>query len=518
MSTFKKLNTKPFAKTGSTLTADNIYWKELGVPVLVKEFGPIDYIDFSPVQPNYFAVTCSVRVQIYNPVTKLVTKNLSRFRENAYGATFRSDGKLLCAGGEEAAVKLFDVSSKSLLRLFQGHKAPVHRTFFVQDRPQIASFSDDKTVKLWDIPTEKTIQTFSEHTDYIRAGAINPMIPDVIISGGYDNIIKMYDTRDNKICLSVDHESPVESLLFLPTGGIFISSGGNYIKIWDSLTGGKLLANISQHHKTVTCVRLASDNKRLLSASLDRHVKVYDLANFEVVHTFDFPNSILSLGVSKNDDTLVAGLVDGLVSIQCRQQSKNKEKEKKVTSFVYAAKHVDTFVPDLKGDKYSKHDKFLRKFEHSKALKSVLVNYVANKHPEITVSVIQELIKRKAFEKAIVNKDSVLITALLRFLAKNIPNLHFSKILIDAANIFINVYTPLIGFLSPEIVALLQKLSQLLAQEVQLAKDMLAIEGVLHMLMASAITDDDSVPKSQLHLLPSTGAQNYSIKIGRAHV
>lgn len=83
---------------------------------MVKEFGPIDFIDFSPVEPYYFAVTCSVRVQIYNPVTKLVTKNLSRFRENAYGATFRSDGKLLCAGGEEANVKLFDVSSKNLLR------------------------------------------------------------------------------------------------------------------------------------------------------------------------------------------------------------------------------------------------------------------------------------------------------------------------------------------------------------------------------------------------------------------
>lgn len=85
--------------------------------MLVKEFGQIDYIDFSPEEPFYFAVTCSVRVQVYNPITKLVTKNLSRFRENAYGASFRSDGRLLCAGGEETSVKLFDVGTKSLLRL-----------------------------------------------------------------------------------------------------------------------------------------------------------------------------------------------------------------------------------------------------------------------------------------------------------------------------------------------------------------------------------------------------------------
>lgn len=84
--------------------------------MLVKEFGPIDYIDFSPQEPHYFAVTCSVRVQVYNPITKLVTKNLSRFRENAYGAIFRNDGTLILSGGEEKNVKLFDVATKSMLR------------------------------------------------------------------------------------------------------------------------------------------------------------------------------------------------------------------------------------------------------------------------------------------------------------------------------------------------------------------------------------------------------------------
>lgn len=63
--------------------------------------------------------------QIYNPITRQVTRNLSRFREAAYGGSFRSDGKLVVAGGEENLVRLFDVQSKSLLRLFTGHTAPV---------------------------------------------------------------------------------------------------------------------------------------------------------------------------------------------------------------------------------------------------------------------------------------------------------------------------------------------------------------------------------------------------------
>lgn len=402
-----------------------LYTKEFNVffyqvPVLVKEFGPIDYIDFSPIEPYHFAVTCSVRIQIYNPITKLVVKNLSRFRENAYSGVFRQDGKLLCTGGEEMAVKLFDVSSKSLLRMFEGHTAAVHRTFFVNDKPQIASFSDDKSVKVWDIPTEKAVVTYEEHKDYVRAGATSPTVPDIILSGGYDNIVQMYDTRTDSKVLTCNHGSPVESLLFLPSGGIFLSAGGTDIKIWDLLAGGKLLGSISQHHKTITCLRLASNNTRILSGSLDRHVKVYDVGSFKVLHTLDFPNAVLSLGISKNDETVVAGLVDGLVSISRRNLDAPADKltQKKV-SYKFRAYSapatVDTIVEEEEKEKQGKHDVCLRKFKYSKALDQVLLPFVVNKRPQTTVTVMQELIKRQALDRAFQGRDTKSILQILRF-------------------------------------------------------------------------------------------------------
>ena len=88
----------------------------------VKEFGPIDYIDVMPLEPHFFAVSCASRVQIYNPITHQVQKHFTRFKDAAFGGSFRSDGKLLIAGTDEGHVKLFDVGSKSLLRVFKGHK------------------------------------------------------------------------------------------------------------------------------------------------------------------------------------------------------------------------------------------------------------------------------------------------------------------------------------------------------------------------------------------------------------
>lgn len=61
--------------------------------------------------------------------------------------------------------------------------------------------------------------------DYVRAGAISPVSADIILSGGYDNTVRMYDTRINASVFTVDHGAPVESVLFLPTGGVFLSAG-----------------------------------------------------------------------------------------------------------------------------------------------------------------------------------------------------------------------------------------------------------------------------------------------------
>lgn len=121
----------------------------------------------------------------------------------------------------------------------------------------------------------------------------------------------------------------MESTLFLPSGGIFISAGGTEVKVWDIFNGGKLLSCMSQHHKTVTSLRLSSNNSRLISASLDRHLKIYDISTFNVVHNIDFPNAILSMAISDNDDILAVGMVDGVISISKRNTPKLKDSGEK---------------------------------------------------------------------------------------------------------------------------------------------------------------------------------------------
>lgn len=62
--------------------------------------------------------------------------------------------------------------------------------------------------------------------DYIRAGAVSPVSPTTLLSGCYDRQVRMFDSRTKSDpVFTVDHGAPVESVLFLPSGGIFISAG-----------------------------------------------------------------------------------------------------------------------------------------------------------------------------------------------------------------------------------------------------------------------------------------------------
>ena len=61
--------------------------------------------------------------------------------------------------------------------------------------------------------------------DYVRAGAVSPVSADLVLAGSYDKTVTMLDCRTQAPVFTVDHGAPVESVLFLPTGGIFISAG-----------------------------------------------------------------------------------------------------------------------------------------------------------------------------------------------------------------------------------------------------------------------------------------------------
>ncbi|XP_017064215.1 U3 small nucleolar RNA-associated protein 15 homolog [Drosophila eugracilis] len=532
-SNFLPLNTRRFQQRAQVETPDSIYWDRLSKPEVLKEHNTIDYVDFSPSDPDNFVLTCSVRVQIYNLVTKLVVKNLSRFQKTAYGATFRQDGRLLAAGDEEGHVKLFDTTSRNILRLFKGHKAPVHRTFFTADKLQLASFGDDKAVRMWDVANEKVVQTYEDvHTDYIRAGAMHPHAAHMFVSGGYDGKINLYDTRaETVVQRTLDHGAPVESMLFLPNGSIFVSAGGNQVRVWDLISGCRLLTMMSQHHKTVTCLRLGSDGRRLFSGGLDRHVKIYDVSTYKTVHTLTYPNAVVSMAVASGDQAVVAGMVDGLVSIR-RMMVDNKPSHLKKIRSSRARKHytervrlnntqkVDHTIKDrVKGPGLKAYDVHLRRFDHKKALDDVMLAQKIENKPELVVAVISDLLHRRALDKSLTDRPDTVLVNFIDFVCTHLGETRFMRPLMMAASTVLDVFEQQLVACSQQLMEALERLSSAVQEEVKLTVELMRLKGAMDMLIGISMDNGEVTRKSTYvetkvqKMQPSSAAEKYIVMV-----
>ncbi|NWS40890.1 UTP15 protein, partial [Probosciger aterrimus] len=474
MALYKPVVVQTCPRLGERITQDTVYWEGYKAPIQIKEFGAVNKIDFSPVPPRNYAVTASSRIHIYGRYSHEPIKTFSRFKDAAYCGTYRDDGNLLVAGSDEGIIRLFDISGKAPLRQFDGHTKPVHVAGFLSDKYRIFSGGDDYSSKLWDIPSGTEIVSYREHTDYVRCGCASKVNADVFVTGSYDHTVKLFDARTKSSIITIEHGQPVESVLLFPSGGLLVSAGGRYVKVWDVLKGGQLLVSLKNHHKTVTCLCLNSSGQRLLSGSLDRHVKIYSTTSYKVVHSFSYAAPILSLALSVSTLEIFLGKVITDTFY--------------ITEIIYfcclAFQKNDFSVSKPVKRALRKYDKLLKSFDSSKALDAVLEPSIRLHTPEVTVAVMQELHRRGTLRSALAGRDEKQINLLLTFVARRVIEPRFTPILVTVADMITDIYQPVLGQ-SAIVDRQFLRLQEAIGKEIDYQGELLEVLGMMDTLFAS---------------------------------
>ncbi|KAG0623543.1 hypothetical protein M758_3G181700 [Ceratodon purpureus] len=508
---------KAYPASKNPLSADARFWKAFKILATPQHIGAVTSIQFSPVDHHDFAVSSSTRVTIYDGITGEVKKTISRFTDVAYSGTFRSDGQLLAAGGETGMVQIFDLGSRQILRQLKGHKGAVHWVRYApQDKLHVLSAGDDRTVRYWDVATSEPLSTLNGHTDYVRCGSASPTSNDLWASGSYDHTVRLWDIRTPKCVLQLEHEKPLEDVLFFPSGGLLASAGGTDVKIWDIVGGGRLVQTLGSHQKTVTSLTMTApresssaleqDAPRLLTSSLDGHVRVFDLSSFKVTHAAKYPHPLVSMGLSTSSQTLAVGTSSGMLYIRQRKATETKEdqeekpkslldttrskkpKQLRPNNYRYflrgrsesAAEGDHVLVKPQKG-KLNAQDKFLRKFMYREALSAAL----ATADPTVVIAVMEELVARRGLVKAISNRDAPSLEPLLAFLCKYIVMPKQTRLLVPVAHLVLDLYTESLG-VSPTISHLISILRDRVGTEVKLHLHLQSLQGLMEPLIQAS--------------------------------
>ncbi|NEP71779.1 MAG: TIR domain-containing protein [Okeania sp. SIO2G4] len=244
------------------------------------------------------------------------SNRLQGHKNSIRSLSFSPDGKILASGSDDKQIKLWNMETGAEIRTFSGHDRSVISVCFSADGKILASAGKDKKIKLWDVETGKEIDTFSGHTDWINSMNFSPD-GKILVSGSKDNTIKLWNVETGKeIYTLFGHQDSVISISFSPDGKTLVSgSKDKTIKFWDVETGREIYT-LFGHNGLVSSVRFSPDGKILASGSYDKTVKLWDLETGEEIRTLTGHfSSIMSVSFSPNGKHLATGSKDRIVKL-----------------------------------------------------------------------------------------------------------------------------------------------------------------------------------------------------------
>ncbi|RHY02168.1 hypothetical protein DYB37_011904 [Aphanomyces astaci] len=522
---FQKLPLKQFPQATRTVSPEKTYWSKLRAPHELKQVAMISSIEANPAAPHEFAVSTSTRVQLYSTASNDIVRTFSRFNDVVYSASFRGDGKLLVTGNANTQVSVLDVGSRTVLRIMNGHKGAVRSAKFSRDHVHIFSASDDKTCRFWDLATGTPVAVMGDHTDYVRHAVQHPSpSSQVWATASYDHTVKLWDMRATpgkttfSSTLSMDHGAPVEKCLILPGGNLLLSAGDNTIKVWDLLSGGKLLHEFSSHQKTITSLTLDGTNTRLVSASLDGHVKIYDLASYEVLHGFKYGDGVLSAALTPTNSHLAVGTVSGMLTVRRRITTDDAPATDELPvvrggSYKYFLRgtkakptDADHIITSRRHAKCAPYEQALRSFDYRKALD----NSLDTRNPTVIASMLEELRLRQGWQSALAYRNEEALEPLLSFCIRYVTDPKYAALLLRVCTFLLELYSPMLGTNQSSAVleGLFFKLKNRLKEEQVVQTSLLQVMGMVESIMtaqstahsrhAPAVVSDDLPPLNPL--------------------
>src|SRR5438105_3928374 len=177
---------------------------------------------------------------------------------------FSPDKKTLAAGSTSGPIGLWDVQTRQLLALLQGHASSVTTLAFNPDGKLLASGSFDGSVRLWETGDGALVARLDAH-DAMVGGLGFSKDGRYLVSASTDRTVRIWSIGGSKDPLVIDAGFPVAALAVSPDGKTLATGGDEQpIRVWDRATG-RLLRELGEKSESALALAYSPDGELLVS-------------------------------------------------------------------------------------------------------------------------------------------------------------------------------------------------------------------------------------------------------------
>ncbi|ETO32480.1 hypothetical protein RFI_04637, partial [Reticulomyxa filosa] len=290
-------------------------------------------------------VETTKQIQIFNNYSSYVySVRFSPYHQQQYNDTGYYC-PIVCSSSHDANIRFWDFETAKEFQVLHGHTGPVYGIQFssFNGGRYLCSGAADKTIGLWDAETSKSLHTFNGHRKGIWCVEFSPLQSNIgndntnmgaiggsgytICSGSDDKSIRLWDIETNKkLSAFKGHEDWVRSVKYAPYGtgvngsGATLCSGSHdkTIRLWD-IRSGKVIHVFKGHTGYILCVEYSS-------SKCTNHFVGVDCAHLICSGSSD--NTIRFWDVRTNKQLHVTKGVDDDHGVVCLQLAKSQNNEK----------------------------------------------------------------------------------------------------------------------------------------------------------------------------------------------
>ncbi|GJM21981.1 MAG: hypothetical protein DHS20C15_18960 [Planctomycetota bacterium] len=171
-------------------------------------------------------------------------RRLLGHQEPIHAVSFESSGRLLASASDDRSARVWDVERGALTRTLEGHGSRVRDVVFHPSRPWIATASFDESVRIWSLDDGAQLLALHDHTRGVLSVTFSPD-GRWLASAGEDRQVLIYDTKDTPqlVARLQGHRGVVNDLAFHPSGERLASaSSDGSVRIWSVPEGNALLS------------------------------------------------------------------------------------------------------------------------------------------------------------------------------------------------------------------------------------------------------------------------------------